>query len=200
MKLFISGWAGFREALGDIPEDWDFINPFLDFDEEGILNFLGDKTGEILVGWSTGGHIVLKNLTFFYQRFNKIIIIAGFKKFTNYVHPRVIKRMIEKMKNSPKEVIEEFLINAGTNPLLPEKIEYEKLIKGLEFLISSQVSDFPSEHAKLTLIQGKNDKILPLKALEDLKFCFPFARTYVIDSPHWITFNELLKVKTSGIT
>lgn len=31
MKLFISGWAGFREALGDIPED------FVDFDEKRAL-------------------------------------------------------------------------------------------------------------------------------------------------------------------
>lgn len=198
MNFFISGWAGFRETL-DVPEDWHFIVPFLEFDEEGILNFFEEKSGETLVGWSTGGHIIIKNLTFFYQRFNKIIVVAGFKKFTNYVHPRVIKRMIEKMKNSPESVIKEFLLNAGANPLLPEQIEYEKLIKGLEFLMSSQVSDFPSEHAKLNLIQGRKDKILPLKALEDLKFCFPFARTYVIEKPHWITFNEVLKVKASGI-
>lgn len=198
MNFFISGWAGFRETL-DVPEDWHFIVPFLEFDEEGILNFFEEKSGETLVGWSTGGHIIIKNLTFFYQRFNKIIVVAGFKKFTNYVHPRVIKRMIEKMKNSPESVIKEFLLNAGANPLLPEQIEYEKLINGLEFLMSSQVSDFPSEHAKLNLIQGRKDKILPLKALEDLKFCFPFARTYVIEKPHWITFNEVLKVKASGI-
>lgn len=199
MNSFISGWAGFKETL-DVPEDWNFIVPFLEFDEEGILNFFQKKSGETLIGWSTGGHIIIKNLTFFYERFNKIIVVAGFKKFTNYVHPRVIKRMIEKMENSPEAVIKEFLLNAGANPLLPKKIEYEKLIKGLEFLISSQVSDFPSEHYKLTLIQGRNDKILPLKALEDLKFCFPFARTYVIDRPHWITFNEILKVKASGST
>lgn len=199
MNFFISGWAGFRGTL-DVPVDWHFIVPFLEFDEEGILKFFEEKSGETLVGWSTGGHIIIKNLTFFYERFNKIIVVAGFKKFTNYVHPRVIKRMIEKMKNSPEAVIKEFLLNAGANPLMPKKIEYEKLIKGLEFLISSQVSDFPSEHDKLTLIQGRNDKILPLKALEDLKFCFPFARTYVIDRPHWITFNEILKVKTSGST
>lgn len=32
MKLFISGWAGFREALGYIPED------FVDFDEREHLS------------------------------------------------------------------------------------------------------------------------------------------------------------------
>lgn len=197
MNFFISGWAGFRGTL-DVPVDWHFIVPFIEFDEEGILNFFQEKSGEILVGWSTGGHIVIKNLTFFHQRFNKIIVVAGFNKFTNYINSRVIKRMIEKMENSPEAVIKDFLLNAGANPLLPKKIEYEKLIKGLEFLISSQVSDFPPDHAKLTLIQGKNDKILPIKALENLKVCFPFARTYVIDSSHWITFNEILKIKTSG--
>ncbi len=197
MNFFISGWAGFKETL-DVPVDWHFIVPFIEFDEEGILNFFEEKSGEILVGWSTGGHIVIKNLTFFHQRFNKIIVVAGFNKFTNYINPRVIKKMIDKMENSPEAVIKDFLLNAGANPLLPKKIEYEKLIKCLEFLISSQVSDFPPDHAKLTLIQGKNDKILPIKALEDLKVCFPFARTYVIDSPHWITFNEILKIKTSG--
>lgn len=70
MNLFISGWAGFRQAL-DVPQEWHFIVPFIDFDEEGILKLLSHKSGSILIGWSTGGHIVLKNLDFFLKDLKK---------------------------------------------------------------------------------------------------------------------------------
>lgn len=196
MKLFISGWAGFKEALGDIPEDWHFINPFLDFDEE-ILNFLQDKSGKIAVGWSTGGHIILKNINFFSERFKKIIVVAGFKKFTNYVNPRLIKRMILKMKTQPEEVINNFLINAGCKPLIPKGVNYKKLIHGLEYLLSSELafSDVNCVFENLTFIQGMNDKILPIKALEDLKEIYPFAQVYYVEKNHWIGFNEILKIE-----
>ncbi|MCX8034537.1 MAG: hypothetical protein N3A00_04390 [Thermodesulfovibrio sp.] len=200
MKLFISGWAGFKEALGDIPEDWYFINPFLDFDEEGILDFLKDKLSDTVIGWSTGGHIVLKNLKFFSERFKEIIVIAGFKSFTHYIKPKILRRMIQKMETEPEKVIKEFLINAGCKPVIPTVFNRKKLIYGLEFLISSEVSDLYSEAKNLILVQGLNDKILPIKALEDLKNHYPFAKTFLINTPHWIAFEEILKIRASGTT
>lgn len=194
MKLFISGWAGFREALGDIPKDWDFINPFLDFDEEGILNFLGDKTGEILVGWSTGGHIVLKNLDFFSEKFDKILIVAGFKKFTQYVNPRILKRMIQKMETDPEIVIKDFLINAGCKPILPEKIDNNLLINGLNFLLTSDIHIRETINCQLILIHGKKDKIVPSQAIHDLREFYPQAKTYLLDGEHWLTFNKIEKI------
>lgn len=199
MKLFISGWAGFKEAL-DVPEEWHFINPFLDLDEEGILNFLKDKSGETVIGWSTGGHIILKNLQFFSERFKEIVIVAGFKKFTDYVNPRVIKRMIQKMAVQPEEVIKEFLINAGCNPSFPKEIDYTKLIQGLDFLLLSEVLNTYPNVQNMTLIQGIEDKILSIKALKDLEKDYPFARTFLLNKPHWITFQEIRKIKASGNT
>jgi len=199
MKLFISGWAGFKEAL-DVPEEWHFINPFLDLDEEGILNFLKNKSGETVIGWSTGGHIILKNLQFFSERFKEIVIVAGFKKFTDYVNPRVIKRMIQKMAVQPEEVIKEFLINAGCNPSFPKEIDYTKLIQGLDFLLLSEVLNTYSNVQNMTLIQGIEDKILSIKALKDLEKDYPFARTFLLNKPHWITFQEIRKIKASGNT
>lgn len=196
MNYFISGWAGFKETV-DVPEEWHFIVPFLDLDEEGILNFFKDKSGNTLIGWSTGGHIILKNLSFFSLKFNKIIIVAGFKKFTDYVHPRIVRRMIDRMKKNPDEVIKDFLLNAGVKAFVPKRIEYEKLVKGLEFLISSEVLDFSSKHTNINLIHGKNDRILPLKAIEDLKAYFPLAKVYVIEGAHWIPFNEIFRVEAS---
>ncbi|MCX7724128.1 MAG: hypothetical protein N2042_02635 [Thermodesulfovibrio sp.] len=198
MNLFISGWAGFKEALGYIPEDWHFINPFIDLDEKEIINILKYKSGNTVVGWSTGGHIILKNLLFFSERFRKIIVIAGFRKFTYYVKPRIISRMIQKMQTEPEIVIKDFLVNAGCNPLFPEKVDYKKLINGLEFLLFSEVSYLQSEITNLILIQGINDKILPINALEDLKILYPYAKTFLIAKSHWIGFEEILKIKASG--
>lgn len=200
MNLFISGWAGFREALGDIPEDWYFINPFLDFDEKGILDFLNDKLGDTVIGWSTGGHIVLKNLKFFSDRFNEIIIVAGFRKFTNYVNQIIIKRMIKKMATEPETVVKNFLTNAGCKPLIPGGIDFNKLIKGLEFLLYSDVFNSYCELKNIIFIQGLNDKILPIKAIQDLKITYTFAQVNILKSPHWVTFDEILKTKASGTT
>ncbi|WP_353685076.1 hypothetical protein V4D30_04575 [Thermodesulfovibrio sp. 3907-1M] len=190
MKYFISGWAGFREAL-DVPEDWYFIVPFIDLDEEGILDFFKDKSGSTLIGWSTGGHIILKNLKFFSLRFNEIVIVAGFKKFTDYVHPRIIRRMIDKMEIQPETVIKEFLLNAGCKPILSEKADKNALKEGLKFLLSSEFNyiDYPKN--KLILIHGSGDKILPIKALFDLKKIFSFAQMHTISGSHWIPFKVL---------
>lgn len=200
MNLFISGWAGFKEALEKIPESWHFINPFLDLDEGEILNFLRDKSGNSVISWSTGGHIVLKNLQFFSERFEEIIVIAGFKKFTHYVSPRIIKRMIQKMETEPDTLVKSFLTNAGCKPLIPDSIDFLKLTKGLESLLYSEVENNKNnyKYKNFTLIHGTYDKILPIKALEDLKYDYPFAKTYIIKKPHWISFEEIIRIRASG--
>lgn len=192
MNFFISGWAGFKEALGDIPEDWHFIVPFLDFDEEGILDFLKNESGEIIIGWSTGGHIILKNLSFFNERFEKIAIVAGFKKFIDYVHPLILKAMIKKFQIEPETVIKDFLVNAGCKPVMPENVNKKALINGLKFLMKSDISHFKPSNKKLILMHGKSDKILPYKALFDLKKNFPESQTYLIEGSHWIGFERIL--------
>ncbi|MGB9711294.1 MAG: hypothetical protein ACPLZA_07385 [Thermodesulfovibrio sp.] len=190
MKYFISGWAGFREAL-NVPEDWHFLAPFIDLDEVGILDFFNDKSGNILIGWSTGGHIVLKHFHFFSEKFEKIFIIAGFKKFTDYIHPKIIKRMIQKMDSEPQDVIKEFHLNAGLKPYIPENINKHALIEGLKFLINSDFEYLSCEKNNITLLHGSMDKILPPKALHDLKKLCPFAQAYVISGFHWIPFKVL---------
>jgi len=190
MNLFISGWAGFRQAL-DVPQEWHFIVPFIDFDEEGILKLLSNKSGSILIGWSTGGHIVLKNLDFFSERFEKIIIVAGFKRFTNYVNQRIIRKMIQKMEIEPESVIKEFLKNVGAKPYVPENIDKKTMIKGLEFLINSNFINQNIIFKNLTFIHGREDIILPLKALYDLKALFKGCSFFVVEGSHWINFKEI---------
>ncbi|GAB5046536.1 alpha/beta hydrolase family protein [Thermodesulfovibrio sp. TK110] len=190
MNYFISGWAGFREAL-DVPEEWHFIVPFIDLDEQGILDFFKDKSGKTLIGWSTGGHIILKNFQFFSLRFNEIIVVAGFKKFTDYVNPRILRRMIDKMEIQPEAVIKEFLLNAGCKPILPVKVDKNALKEGLKFLVFSEFNYMNYPKIKLIFIHGSGDKILPITALFDLKKIFPFAQTHIISGSHWIPFRIL---------
>lgn len=191
ITTFISGWAGFKETLGEFPQDWKFICPFIDFDEDGILNFFRDRKGKNLLGWSTGGHIILKNFDFFSQRFEKILIVAGFTDFTKYVDGRVLRMMERKMATSPETVIRDFHIKAGCSPYVPEQIDHKKLIEGLKFLELSKISTFPSKPHKLTLVQGIFDQILPIKALEDLKEIFPFAKVHKIKGAHCLKLKEI---------
>ncbi len=194
MNLFISGWAGFKEALGDTQEDCLFIIPFVDYDERGIIDFLKDRKGSNLIAWSTGGHIVLKNISFFTQRFESIIIVAGFIRFTDYVKEKVIRRMINKMSLSPHNVVKDFLISAGCTPTFPD-FDHDKLIKGLEYLCSSKIEVSQKLNIRnLKLIHGTQDKILPVKAIFDLKEIFPQAEVYLLDNaPHWVSFEKIRK-------
>lgn len=194
MNLFISGWAGFKEALKDVPEGWSFILPFIDFDERGILSFLKDKSGDKLIGWSTGGHIVLKNLSFFSERFNSIVIVAGFKKFTDYVHQKIINRMIEKMKVEPEAVLKDFLINSGCKPFISENFDKHSLIKGLKYLLHSYIENSVSEASSTVFIHGRDDRVLPLKALYDLQNLFKNCRSFTVKGNHWISFREIQKI------
>lgn len=199
MNLFISGWAGFREALADVPEDWHFIVPFIDFKPEQIKEYLFEKSGETLIAWSTGGHIVLKELNFFAERFPEIIIVSGFRKFTDYVNPRIVKRMIQKMEINPENVIGEFLINAGVKPTIPKNLDYKILIEGLLFLINSSVSDIKLENpVNVTLIHGSQDKIVPVDAFEDLKKIIHGAKYFIVEGSHWVCFSKILEVRASA--
>ena len=195
MNLYLSGWAGFKEVLEDVPENWKFLIPFVDFDEHGIIKFLEDKSGQTVMGWSTGGHIILKNFHFFSERFKLIVIISGFNKFTDYVNPKVIKRMINKIELEPDSVVRDFLIKAGCKPILPKNLDKHALIEGLKFLLTSDFSHsntYPGKKHKLTLIHGSMDKILPSQALYDLQRLYPYAEIYLKKSSHRIPFSDCI--------
>lgn len=201
MKIFISGWAGFREALEDVPKDWHFILPFIDLKPEKIREYFKNKSGQTLVAWSTGGHIVLKELNFFAERFKEIIIVSGFRKFTEYVNPRIVKRMIHKMETHPRNVIEEFLINAGVKPVIPTNLSYSDLIEGLVFLINSSTSEIKLENpGNVLLIHGSDDRIVPTNALKDLGEIINGAKSFIVEGPHWVGFRKILEVRASALS
>ncbi len=99
--------------------------------------------------------------------------------------------MINKMELEPEEVIKQFHINAGLNPYIPESIDKQALIEGLRFLLNSDFNSISSLKNKPIFIHGSMDKILPFRALSDLKKLYPSAETHLISGFHWIPFKIL---------
>lgn len=199
MNLFISGWAGFREALEDVPADWHFVIPFTDFHPERLKEYLFDSSGKTLVAWSTGGHLVLKELNFFAERFSEIIIVSGFRRFTDYVSSKIVRRMIQRIKSNPEDVLKEFLVNSGVKPVFPKSLDLPNLIEGLLFLLDSSVQDINLDiHIDITLIHGAQDRIVPVDALKELKEIINQAKSIIVEGPHWVGFSKILEVRASA--
>jgi pimeloyl-[acyl-carrier protein] methyl ester esterase len=99
--------------------------------------------------------------------------------------------MIQKMEKEPQTVIKEFLKNAGAKPYVPENIDKKAMIEGLEFLINSDFINQNKIFKNLTFIHGREDIILPLKAIYDLKLLFKGCSFFVVEGFHWINFKEI---------
>ncbi len=138
---FISGWAGFREIFEKIPQNAQFFVPFIDF--------LPDKTSEIvsleddlLIGWSLGAHLVLKYS--FAVRSKKVLLLAPFLYFCDFVNKRILDRMIRAFEKDKSKVVNEFLKNIGAkayNKKIPDVLK-----EGLDFLKISKVDSFEKKN------------------------------------------------------
>ncbi|KAA0259463.1 hypothetical protein FHQ18_00880 [Deferribacter autotrophicus] len=161
--IFVSGWAGFSYLYPNFSKFGIFITPFsVDFDEEKTVNFLKSQGGEILIGWSTGAHIILKELETISKNFQSIILIAPFLDFISFTKEKILDIMIENFKSNPEKVIKNFITKCGANYHFTEKYNTELMLTGLEFLKKSKIGHIHKTN-NLFVIHGKKDKIVPFK-------------------------------------
>lgn len=169
MVKFVSGWAGFAELFPLISQKNKFIVPFIDGGEEEILADL-KQSGKLLCGWSTGAHIILKNIETLAEKYRQIILFAPFLKFTDYINPKILTLMIKKLKSEPQKVISDFYVNCGINYCSPSINDdtKEKLISGLEFLGQSKAEIPKTKINNVVVVHGINDKIVNFQSGQEV--------------------------------
>ncbi|QAR32946.1 alpha/beta hydrolase [Geovibrio thiophilus] len=188
MLKFVSGWAGFPALFPQISERYPFYLPFVTHSENEIAKAL-DEGGEILAGWSTGAHIILKNIDRITDKYEKIFLFAPFVSFCDYFHSQAIMLMIKKMKRDPRTVLNDFYDKCGLNGFTPETDEktVTALIEGLEFLLESRadVKGCSAEN-KVVLVQGAGDMIVNFRASEDVADMLRGEKLITIESGHYM--------------
>lgn len=189
MLRFVSGWAGFQELFPAISSRHDFYVPFVSHSEDEISEALAEG-GEILAGWSTGAHIILKNIAELSVKYERIFLFASFGLFTDYQHLKTVMLMIRKMKKDPSAVLRDFYENCGIKdfaPVIDEKTQ-ERLIGGLEFLTHSRAVTegciLKSEN--IVAVHGINDMIVNFRSGEDIANSLCGGRLITIESGHYI--------------
>ena len=189
MLKFVSGWAGFGELFPKISSRHAFFVPFVTHSEAEINDALTGG-GEILAGWSTGAHIILKNIAELSAKYEKIFLIAPFGSFTDYQHPKTVMLMIRKMKKDPEAVLKDFYENCGIKdftPVIGEETR-SRLIEGLEFLINSRATGAGCaiNNANIYAVHGLNDLIVNCRAGEEIANSLCGGRIITIESGHYV--------------
>lgn len=189
MLKFVSGWAGFGGLFPEISSRHGFYVPFATHTEEEI-NYLLNEGGELLAGWSTGAHIILKNIDSLIDKYDKIFLFAPFTSFTHYQNMKTVMLMIKKMKKDPKSVLKDFYENCGVTGFLPEIDEelQKRLIEGLEFLMESEavISGCKMQKAKVIAVHGIDDMIVSYRAGEDIARVLCGGELLSVNGGHYI--------------
>ena len=160
--VFVSGWAGFDYLYPNISQKYPFLVPFADqWKEENIVNNLKDTKSDILIGWSTGAHIILKHIDTIKDNFGYIILVSPFRYFLSFTKEAILNIMIENFKKEPQKVIKNFLKKINAN-YIEHEFNKESMLKGLIFLKESKILKI-KQITKLHIIHGKKDRIVPYR-------------------------------------
>ncbi|AEE15437.1 hypothetical protein Thena_1831 [Thermodesulfobium narugense DSM 14796] len=129
--IFLSGWSGFSEIYPEISKRSKFIVPFQDYN---FLDWYLDeikREEDMIVGWSLGANLILRDIDKLNAK--KIILIAPFLNFTDYVNERIVNLMIRAFEENKKRCISDFWTRIGIKMDIKTKIS-SSLKDGLIFL------------------------------------------------------------------
>ncbi|SDL08028.1 hypothetical protein SAMN05660337_2010 [Maridesulfovibrio ferrireducens] len=193
-SVFIGGWATAKEQYPVFAESGDFLIPFIDFSPAELSDYL--TGGKILVGWSTGAHVLLKECRHLFSRYDQVVLIAPFLSFTDSFPERTLRRMISGLRKNPDIVVSSFHKNCGEDIEIPFNArQVDALVEGLEYLIASRISfEEDLSLVNLTLVHGDNDKIVRESAFESVVKLVPRAKVLRLESGHKISENEIINL------
>lgn len=191
---FVGGWATTKEQYPALAELGDFLIPFVDFSPEELPDYLAG--GKIIVGWSTGAHILLKECSSLFSMYDQVILIAPFLSFIDSFPERVLRRMISGLHKNPAVVVRSFHKNCGEELDISFAEEnVNALIKGLEYLICSRINLVEnSSLANIILVHGNNDKIVRESAFGAVAKILPQADILKFENGHKVSENNIINL------
>ena len=193
---FVSGWAGLPCLYPHIAERVDFLVPFFSHSPVQIEQALATEC-ELLIGWSTGAHLILKQLELAGRTAGQIILIAPFLDFPNCVAPRILNRMRQRLLREAEATVEDFWARCGNRhqacpPLKKEQIE--SLATGLDFLNSSTAKPEAGRASRLTLVRCQDDQLVPEAAFQATLGALGHASVTSIAAAHLPTEPQLTRI------
>ncbi|WP_448589260.1 hypothetical protein [Thermodesulfobium sp.] len=188
--IFLSGWSGFREIYPEISKKCKYIVPF---EDEGFLErYLNEikQEEDLIVGWSLGANLIIREL----DRLNakRIILIAPFFNFTDYVNKRVIDLMIRSFERNREKCVIDFWSKIGIRTDLQTKVSHS-LKDGLIFLKERNNFNEVYHKRNILVIAPTNDRILPLNAFIEV-YKRIFGSIIKIYSNHYIEESILERI------
>jgi len=138
---------------------------------------------DLIVTGSMGGLLAMELLP---ETCRKLVLISSTARFCSGeeypcgTHEKILRRMIDRMKRDPDEVLKEFYKNVhhpdsviSTEPDCPQ----DELINGLEYLLTADLRARVSAiDIPVLLMHGADDRIIPLAAAEWLQAHLPHGR------------------------
>ncbi len=193
----VSGWAAQSHFFPGLSQTLDHFIPFTEFSPEGITARLAAGSGDVLVGWSTGAHLVLKSLESLVPQYSHIILIAPFLDFTTHVSQDAVKAMRVNMDTDAERTVHAFLKRAAA-PVSSGALDVgsaEPLAAGLTYLLESKALVPSLEWAdKLTIIHGAGDRIVPPVASRELAEALPGVTHVEIPGGHFVPETTISEV------
>jgi hypothetical protein len=193
--VFVGGWASAPPQYRQLAESAHFLVPFTGFDPEDLPALIKGG-GDVLVGWSTGAHILLKECRHLFDRFERVVLIAPFLSFTDSFPERLVRGMIAGMEKDPAAVVRSFHDNCAEHePPAYDPAESVALVAGLEFLISSKIEiSGKVSLPNLTIVRGTSDRIVRRKAFNKTVDVIEDAQVVETEGGHKISESELLSI------
>lgn len=168
--LFISGWGGDSSLFPQLSAQCDFICPFDSMDAPAVLSHIRSTRPDVIAGWSTGAHIVMKALAEGYAP-RRVVLVSPFFSFCRYTDPRIVRQMIKGLGRGYRPVLDAFYALCGAPAGAMREWDADMLKAGLEFLQES-VSDTAIVTSAVTVLHGIRDAVVPVSAGEEVASAF----------------------------
>lgn len=189
-NLFISEWSFTKDYFLEIGKYCDFYSPFID-DIENIKEKIRCG-GNTLIGWSAGAHIIAKDINQYYKKWDKIVFISPYLKFTENLSINAVNTLQKGLVKDFHKALSYFSLLTDVKYKHINLKFRDNLLEGLEFLKDSVVKN-GCECDNAVVVYGCNDKIIKRKAILNFLTYFKNSKFMEIDQPHYISENIVLK-------
>ncbi len=183
--VFCSGFAGPEALFPGLSGRAHFVAPFLDGDEAVVVKQLMDG-GDVLAGWSTGAHIILKHASTLFPRYGKVVLVAPFLRFADCYPLRAVRGMAAGMQADPAGTIAAFWQNCAVDtPPAYDPAWTGALTAGLDYLLASEAAVPGVAAGHVTVVSGTADRIVRASAVDKVLAALPGAVHVVHPGGHW---------------
>jgi len=192
---FISGWAGLPEFYPAFTSRGRFLTPFFQDSSDQVATTI-TQGGDLLIGWSLGAHMVLKQIDVALQHFPRILLVAPFLDFSSCVHPRILRRMQQRLLKEPQATIEDFWQLCGIERICPDlgQERVDSLVQGLSYLAASRINPGKVAGEAVSLVHCTQDRVVPAEAFRETAQALGQVEIIEEKYQHLLPEHELLRI------